>query len=129
MTLIDTSCWIEFFRRTGDATVKAKVAGYIDLGEAAYCGPIRFELLLGARKREIPSIHQAFGFSELLDFPVSCWDLAAQMGNVLRRKGISAPRDDLFIAAAACYHGVPLYANDTHFTLIKDHAAPQLNLV
>ena len=52
MTLIDTSAWIEFLRRSGDPTVKAHVASYPDAGQAATCGPIEFELLSGARPAE-----------------------------------------------------------------------------
>ena len=42
MTLIDTSAWIEFFRKAGRSDVRNRVAAYLDMGEAAYCGPIEF---------------------------------------------------------------------------------------
>ena len=41
MTLIDTSAWVEFFRKKGRRDIKAGVAGYIHLGVAAYCGPVQ----------------------------------------------------------------------------------------
>jgi len=59
MTLIDTSAWIEFFRKTGDPQVKRRVAAYVELGEAAYCGPVEFELVTGARPSEIRDVDTA----------------------------------------------------------------------
>ena len=41
MTLIDTSAWIEFFRKDGHRETKTRVATMIELGEAAYCAPVR----------------------------------------------------------------------------------------
>ena len=59
MTLIDTSAWIEFLRREGDRQVKGRVASLIDLGEAAVCGPVEFELLVGARASERADLQEA----------------------------------------------------------------------
>ncbi|OGV64068.1 MAG: hypothetical protein A3K19_05955 [Lentisphaerae bacterium RIFOXYB12_FULL_65_16] len=120
MTLIDTSAWIEFFRKSGNRDIKARVAAYLELGEAAHCGPVQFELLTGAREAEIADIRTALAFSVRLDFPVDCWDRAAQIEKALRGKGVTVPRDDIFVAAAALHHGVALYADDSHFTLMRD---------
>ena len=77
MILIDTSGWIDFLRREGDAATKARVAAYIEMGEAAYCGPVEFELLTGARGREVEDVKAALGFSTLLSFPLSLETLHA----------------------------------------------------
>jgi len=128
MILIDTSAWIEFFRRMGDREVKARVAGYIDLGEAAYCGPVQFELLAGARESELATIRKAFSFSRFLEFPVQCWERAAELEKTLRRTGITIPRDDIFVAAVALHHKVGVYTTDPHFKMVRDAAAPALEL-
>ena len=108
MTLIDTSAWIEFLRRNGRADVKQRVAGWLELNEAAYCGPIEFELLSGARPGEMADIRDAFRFSERLDFPDACWQRAAQIERDLRAKGVTIPRDDIFVAAVSLHHHVSL---------------------
>ena len=129
MTLIDTSAWIEFFRKKGDRHVKACVAAHVDMGEAAFCGPVQFELMAGARSSEMLMIRKALSFCRLLDFPIECWERAAELEKQLRQKGITAPRDDMFVAAAALHHRVPLYATDSHFSMIRDAAAGALELV
>ena len=129
MTLIDTSAWIEFLRRNGHAEIKHRVAAIIELGEAAYCGPIEFELLSGARDSEMADIRAAFHFSERLDFPDACWQRAAQIERDLRAKGVTIPRDDIFVAAAALHHNVSLYSCDPHFTLVREKGNIPLRLL
>lgn len=129
MTLIDTSAWIEFLRRNGRPEIKSRVAGYLERGVTAYCGPIEFELLSGARANEVADIRDSFRFSACLDFPAACWQRAAQLERSLRASGVTVPRDDLFVAAAALHHRVSLYACDSHFTLIRDTGGVPLRLV
>ena len=129
MTLIDTSAWVEFFRRQGNPDVKQRVAACIELGEAAVCGPIRFELLAGARGREDALIDEAFGFCTDLDFTTTCWKRAAVLERTLRARGITMPRDDIFVAASALEHGALLLTCDAHFERIRDGASAKLRLV
>ncbi len=128
MTLIDTSAWIEFFRSSGQSEVKSRVAAYVDAGEAAYCGPIEFELMTGTRNSEVEPIRTALGYSILLDFPLACWRQAAQLESGLREVGVTVPRDDIFVAAAALHHRTPVYASDAHFPLMRDRGHLSLQL-
>ena len=129
MTLLDTSVWIEFLRRTGSREIKGRVAAYIESGEAAHCGPVRLELYAGARDAEIADVRAALALSVLLDFPCDCWDRAGQIENLLRRKGVTVPRDDVLVAAAALHHGVAVYAADAHFQTMRDSGHLPLRLV
>jgi predicted nucleic acid-binding protein len=129
MILIDTSAWIDFLRRQGDPVIKSRVAAYVEMGDAAYCGPIEFELLAGARPREVKDVQAGLGFSTLLDFPPACWQRAAGMQKMLRSKGVTVPRDDVFVAAAALHHGVPVFSHDPHFPLMRDKGGMDLILV
>jgi hypothetical protein len=52
MKLVDTSAWVEFLRRQGDAQVKHTIARLLQADQAAYTCPIRFELLSGAKSHE-----------------------------------------------------------------------------
>jgi len=58
--------------------------------------------------------------STLLDFPKACWRRAAEIEKQLRSKGVTVPRDDIFVAAAALYHDVSIYGCDPHFELMRD---------
>lgn len=129
MTLIDTSAWIEFLRRQGNHAVKNRVAAYVEMGEAAYCGPIEFELLTGAKPREVADVRSALGFSTMLDFPRACWQHAAEMEQRLRAAGVTVPRDDIFVAAAALHHRVGILSYDPHFALMRDKGGLPLDLV
>lgn len=129
MTLIDTSAWIEFLRARGRPEVKHRIAALLDIDEAAFCGPIEFELLTGAREGELADLREALRLSRRLDFPDACWQRAAQVERDLRAKGVTVPRDDIFVAAASLHHRVPLYSCDPHFTLIRDQGRIPLRLI
>ena len=129
MILIDTSAWIEFLRRQGDPATKRRVAAYIELGEAAYCGPVEFELRCGARPKERSDVEDALGFSELLVFSRACWQRAAEMERKLRAHGVTVPRDDIFVAATALHHRVSVFSLDPHFSLMRDKGDFELELV
>ena len=101
----------------------------IELGEAAYCGPVEFELLSGARKPERKAVESALAFSHSLDFPRDCWRVAADIEYTVRRKGVTVPRDDIFVAAAALHHDVPVYTTDPHFSLIIQKGKVRISLV
>lgn len=129
MTLIDTSAWIEFFRRSGNPDVKGRVASYLDASVAAVCGPIEFELLVGARASERGDISTALSFCTVLDFSGACWRRAADVERALRQKGVTVPRDDIFVAAASVEHAVPLFAHDAHFELMRTKGDLKLQLL
>jgi len=129
MILIDTSGWIDFLRQKGDPETKSRVSAYIELGEAAYAPPIEFELLLGAKPKELADVKAALGFSTLLPFNRVCWQRAARIEQNLRAKGVTVPRDDVFVGAAALHHRVALFSKDPHFALMRDKGGLPLTLV
>jgi len=129
MTLIDTSAWIEFLRRSGDLSVKGRVAAYLDTGAAAVSGPIEFELLTGARPAELDDVRTAMSFCEQLEFSPACWRRAAEVERELRTRGVTVPRDDVLVAAVALEHKTPLYARDEHFALMQTKGKLKLQLV
>jgi predicted nucleic acid-binding protein len=129
MTLIDTSAWIEFLRKQGTPAVKSRVAALIELDQACYCGPVEFELLTGAKSREIADVKTALGFSTLLEFSRACWQQAAEIEKQLRARGVTVPRDDIFVSAAALQHGVSILSCDPHFALMRDRGKLPLDLV
>ena len=128
MVLIDTSAWIEFFRRKGSLEFKSRVADLIAARSAAYTCPVRFELFLGARPNEIQPLEQGFGFSTRIAATEQHWDKAAQSAAALRAKGLNFPALDLLIATVAHSENLPLLAKDAHFEMIRESSMPELKL-
>jgi len=118
MKLVDTSAWVEFLRRAGDAQVKRAVARLLEDDLTAYTCPIRFELISGVRLEEEAGLQQALGFSHHILFEENDWREAAALERWLRHKGVTIPRNDLFVATVAIRTGLSLLCRDTHFSAI-----------
>ena len=52
MVLVDSSVWIEAIRRAGRLEVKVGLEGLLDEYAAAWFGPVKLEVLGGARAQE-----------------------------------------------------------------------------
>ncbi|MCB1091708.1 MAG: PIN domain-containing protein [Verrucomicrobiae bacterium] len=129
MTLIDTSAWIEFFRRKGDPAIKQWVARLISAGEAAYCCPVGFELKVGARPQELSAIETGLSFATRLPVEPAIWDAAADRHRHLKQKGITVPSSDLLIALTAVQFRASLLCRDQHFELIRANTdLPELRI-
>ena len=115
MMLVDTSAWIEFFRKQGDPKVKHAVARQLQRNEAAFTCPIRFELLSGAKPNEEADVAQALTLSTHVLFEPADWLEAAHLERELRRGGVTIPRNDLFVAAVAIRTGFKVLCRDQHF--------------
>lgn len=119
MKLVDSSLWIEFLRRKGDPGVKHLVARLLESETAAYTCPIRFELLSGVRPDEEADLVEALQFSVHLPFEAADWRAAAGLERELRAKGLTIPRNDLFVATVAIRAQLPVACRDTHFDAIR----------
>lgn len=115
MKLVDTSAWVEFLRRKGDPQVKQAVARLMEANRAAYTCPIRFELLSGVRSEEEADLEQAFSFSRHIPFEADDWREAAMLERLMRTKGLTIPRNDLFVAVVAIRARLPVVCRDAHF--------------
>ena len=118
LILADTSCWIEFFRPYGDEAVRTQLLGWLADG-LAICGPVRAEVLRGARKAEAPKIVSAFAALPYLSSVDGDWLTAEQKTRSLADKGYNVPLLDVFIAAIALRHGAVLAHRDAHFQTIE----------
>jgi predicted nucleic acid-binding protein len=128
MMLIDTSVWVEFFRRRGYPPAKRRVAELLERDEAGFTCPTLFELVSGARKAELPIILQTLALAVRFEFRPDFWIPAARLESRLRQAGITVPRDDIFVAAAAIGHSQVLLCRDRHFDLIRRHSDGQLRI-
>lgn len=119
MRLIDTSAWVEFLRRKGDPKTKEAVARLLDAELAAYTCPIRFELLSGVRPGEEADLKQVFQFSRHIPFGPEDWVGAATLEREIRGRGLTLPRNDLFVATVALRVGAPVVCRDVHFETMR----------
>jgi predicted nucleic acid-binding protein len=119
MKLVDSSAWIEFLRRKGDPAIKNTVARLIEAEAAAYTCPIRFELLSGTKPGEEADLEAAFQFSHHVPFEQGDWPAAALLERLLREKGVTIPRNDLFVATVALRTDLPITCRDAHFDVIR----------
>lgn len=123
MKLIDSSCWVDYYRPDGDPRIQSAVADALESDEAAICGMIRIEILSYiARQAEYDAV--AEDFSGMRDLPLTPreYDTAVAVGRALRAKGASVPPTDLLIAAAAINNNALLLHCDRHFLTIGKYS-------
>jgi predicted nucleic acid-binding protein len=119
MKLVDTSAWIHSLRPDGDPAVAGRVRAALESGEAAWCVMVRLELWNGARgdreKRVLRDME-----ATLTDLPVTdeVWQLAMELAQQARAKGLTVPATDLLVAACAQHHEASLEHADSHFDQI-----------
>ncbi|MBI5802166.1 MAG: PIN domain-containing protein [Verrucomicrobia bacterium] len=128
MRLIDSSAWVEFLRRKGDSAVKQTVARLLQADRAAFTCPIRFELLGGVKPDEEDDLEQAFALSHHFPFEQEDWREAATLERQLRAKGLTIPRNDLFVATVAVRLGIPVLCRDAHFDAMRKALGERLKV-
>lgn len=120
MVLVDSSVWIEAFRRKGRLDVKLAVESLLDAYEALWCSPVRLEVLGGARAEERGRLGRHFSVIPYRACTEADWDRAVALAWSLRDKGLTVPWLDVVVAALALHDGVRLYALDVHFSRISE---------
>ena len=115
MILIDSSCWIEAFRKNGSIEVKAAVQGILNEFEALLCGPVEMDVLGGARKNERQRIEKYFNILPYRTSDHKIWRQAVATGWQLRDAGITTPWNDTIIATIATRYTYRVYSIDKHF--------------
>ena len=123
MILADTNIMVDYFRsRTSDLAVK------VDSLSIALCGPVRAEILHGARtNEEIDDFLAAFKTFENLPTDDYDWEGTGFLLNTLRSNGIQVPIADAFIAFTVMKYDIPLWTKDSHFKFFQGYY-PELKL-
>lgn len=119
LILVDSSCWIEFFRPRGNAYAQDTIRRWILDDQVVLCGPVRAEVLRGARKNEVKKIDETFAALRYLTTADTDWTEVAEKAQLLAGKGQHVPLIDLLIAIIAQRHGVAVAHADSHFSTIK----------
>ncbi len=117
--LIDTSAWIEFLRgHAGSMADSVQVA--LELHKARLCGPVKAELLQGAKgNKEKDQLRLIFEAVPSLETQESDWIQTGEMLQNLRSKGVTLPLTDALIAAIAQRHHTSVLTLDQHFSHLE----------
>jgi tRNA(fMet)-specific endonuclease VapC len=117
--LLDTSIIIDLFK--GDT----KIIAFLEQGQSLYtAAAVLGELYLGAYR----SANEQKKVQEIKEFLLNCKVLQADpitaeryafVKTALLKKGKPIPENDIWIAATALQHGLPLYTNDRHFSEVE----------
>lgn len=126
MVIIDTSAWVEFFRRDGDHLIKLSVKGLLDAFEGVLCGPVEMEFLGGASPNEMKTIQAWFEIIPYLPNDQKIWRKTASNFSKLRAAGFTLPWNDILIATIAHEKGVTVYAHDKHFLILAKELGVRL---
>jgi predicted nucleic acid-binding protein len=113
--LVDTSVWIELFRRPRNPRVEAA----LDLDEAVTCLPVVQEVLQGFRDEQAFQIARtAMDALPIVESPLSrpVVEEAVALYRAARRAGVTVRSSvDCLIAACALRHGLDVLHHDRDF--------------
>ena len=124
MILVDSSAWVEFFRRTGSPTNRKLASLLAEGNDLAWTEMIALEVLAGARDdvdrarlRRLLYNHTLLPASGPTDY-----ESAAELYRACRRRG-ETPRGlvDCLIAAVAIRSEVEVLCSDADFEVIARH--------
>ncbi|HDH00423.1 MAG TPA: PIN domain nuclease [Nitrospirae bacterium] len=118
--LIDTSIWIEFFRKK-DPYFEV-VRNLIEKDNVCCIGLIYAELLQGAKaEKELSTLRDFMHVFDFIPESAALWEKAGLISYELRRKGKEISLSDCFIASSAVSYSASLFTLDKHFQTIKKH--------
>jgi len=123
MVLVDSSVWIESLRRDGRLEVKLALESLLEEYEAGWCGPVKLEVLGGARAQDREKLAEYFRCIPYFPMADGAWDAARILAWRLRDKGCTAPWNDILIAALSIKADCRVYAIDQHFDLMREAGA------
>jgi predicted nucleic acid-binding protein len=118
MILVDSSVWIEAARRQGDLATKVALRALLDEYEAAWCSPVRLEVMGGARREERRALEMFFAVIPYVECGEAEWEAAKALAWKARDAGHTLPWNDFLISATAALRGWRLYGRDAHFATL-----------
>ena len=123
MVLVDSSVWIEALRRDGRLDVKLALENLLEEYEAAWCGPVKLEVLGGARAKDRAPLEAQFSCIPYFPMTDAAWDSAKKLAWRLRDRGCAVPWNDILIAALSVKAECRIYAVDKHFQMMYESGA------
>jgi predicted nucleic acid-binding protein len=130
--IIDTCVWSQFLRRHRPPAdpIVAEVARLVKADAVQLIGPIRQELLSGARPSDrFEQLKEYLRFFPNLPLDEEDDETAAGYYNLLRRCGLQATGTDLLICAVVVRRDFKVFTTDTDFTGYAKHIPIRLHRV
>lgn len=124
--LVDTSAWIEFFRKDQAGSVIAiEVERLLSEDLIVTTEPVLMELAAGTRdKKSFRKLKEMFSSFHEAKVTEHVWSVATDNIFLVSTKGLIIPLADHLIAAVSMTYNIPLLAFDKHF----EHMASVLPL-
>jgi len=117
--LIDTSVWIEFFRKR-ESNISSQLREYLKLNQTCYTGPIAVEAYQGAKThKEIQIIDQLLQTIHYVEITRMHYHHAGLISQKAAREGKVFSTIDMIIASVAHDEQLLLFSLDTHFKEIS----------
>jgi predicted nucleic acid-binding protein len=126
MVLVDSSVWIEAARRDGALEYKVGLESLLEAGEALFCGPVKLEVLGGARAQDRRKMAAYFGCVAYRAMDDGDWESALQLAWRLRDKGHNIPWSDILIGSLSARWACRVYACYRHFEIMRELAGVRL---
>lgn len=115
--LVDTSIWIEYFRP--DTATGNLLETLLTENSVVTCGIVLFELMQGVKSdKEKTVVMNALSGLPYLEMNEQLWLKSAELSSSLKKKGLTLPLSDIFIAAIAIEHNLSVFTLDKHFEQI-----------
>lgn len=119
MVLVDSSVWIEGLRRQGRLDVKVGLESLLEEYEACWCGPVKLEVLGGARAQDRRRLSACFACIPYRPMNDAAWESAKELFWRLRDQGLTIPWNDVLVASLAREWNCRVYSVDAHFEALK----------
>ncbi len=116
--LIDTSIWIEYFRKK--EPYYKTLSKWIDEDKICCIGIILAELLQDAKhKKEMDVLKDFLYIFDFLEESKFLWEKAGELSFNLSKKGYKIGLSDCYIAVSANKNNIGILTLDNHFKIIK----------
>lgn len=126
--LVDTSAWIEFFRKK--APYHKAVLEMIDNRCVCCTGIVLAELMQGAKsQKELDVLKEFLHVFDFLPDSTELWEKAGELSFSLRLKGETVGLADCYISVVANSNNAKLYTLDKHFEIISKETNLDLYLL
>jgi hypothetical protein len=112
--VVDTSIWIEFFRGRNTALVD-QLRKLLEQDQVLLAAPVRLEILMGAARKEVPTLRRVLSALPLLLPSDKIWQKLEVWVDRARKAGERFGSMDLLIAAIADDHGASVWSTDGDF--------------
>lgn len=114
--LVDTSVWVDFFRRSAQSPWRPRLVDLLERGAVAIVDPVVAELLYGARSEREQTVIRQLGESvRRPPLGLEVWLAAGKLGHQWRARGVTLALVDCVLAAVAHRESLALWTLDEEF--------------